>query len=265
MVLKGSKGRLGPRQGLGTHSRDDTVLGDDVLNVLGPGVLEGPPHTLQPHEGPLLSAEPVDLCRVDRTMVSEEANEEKPTYLWSMKTNLPSLVCLEMKSMDCGGTVRPNLAASCAPEARSGWCTLPTATCRPQHTWVLGGRPGLEVASKVDHTVLLIWKTHSRAQCVHDKPQCGPLRREGDFATNINSAPAGPCQCWLAPANASPELCDLDFFLGQPVEESASSFSTGADLHLMRQKNARREPGHSLVRPCGTSVFTGSSAGDTCI
>ena len=64
------------------------------------------------------------------------------------------------------------------------------------------------------------------------------------------------------PSSALPELCDLDFFFGQPVEESASSFSTGADLHLMRQKNARRDPGHSLVRPCGTSVFTGRSAED---
>lgn len=61
-------------------------------------------------------------------------------------------------------------------------------------------------------------------------------------------------------ALALPEFCDLDFFFWHPVEESASSFMTGADLHLMRQKNARRDPGHNLVNPWGTSVFTGRRA-----
>ena len=58
-----------PNQGVRPHSRDNTVLGDDVLNVLGPGVLEGPPHTLQPHKGPLFGAEPVHLQRMDETLV----------------------------------------------------------------------------------------------------------------------------------------------------------------------------------------------------
>lgn len=41
---------------------------------------------------------------------------------------------------------------------------------------------------------------------------------------------------------------------------SASSLTCADSLHFILQKKERLAPGHSLVAPCGTSVFTGSIA-----